>query len=310
MASSVHVTSGMTSFLAAAVLLLAIAVPASGQDGTFVGRGLQLHYRSIGSGTPIVILSGGPGLEVDYMLPVAQLFPRHRRILLEQRGTGRSSPPRVAAEDMTLSVAVADVEALRVHLGQERLLLAGHSWGGMLAMAYAAAYPDRVDRLILIDTGGPTLEFAPWFNDNIRARLRPEDVAAEKYWTDAAAHGVAPDKVALETMRAVTPAYFYDRERGLKFAASMPDGSVHDAEGTMLFADLQKSYDLRDGLRRLRRPVLIIHGHQDPMGDKTAEDVHALIAGSELVYLNQCGHFPWLEQPEAFAKALDAFMAR
>jgi proline iminopeptidase len=55
--------------------------------------------------------------------------------------------------------------------------------------------------------------------------------------------------------------------------------------------------------------VLIVHGHQDPIGDKTAEDIHALVANSTLTYLNQCGHFPWLEQPDAFRKALAAFLA-
>ena len=63
----------------------------------------------------------------------------------------------------------------------------------------------RIDRLILIDSGGATMEFGSWFGDNIRARMRPEDIEAERYWTDAAAHGVSADKVALEVARAATP---------------------------------------------------------------------------------------------------------
>lgn len=291
-------------------MLLAAAIPSHAQDGTFVSRGLTLHYRSLGTGTPVILLSGGPGLDVDYMLPVAEYFPSHRRILFEQRGTGRSIPARVMPEDMTVSVAVQDLEALRVHLGLQRLLLAGHSWGGMLAMAYAAEHPDKVDRLILIDSGGATMEFAGWFGDNIRARLRPEDIEAERYWTESAARGVPADKVALETMRAVTPGYFYDRSKGLAFAASLPEGAIHEEASGMLFADLAKGYDLRAGLRRFDRPTLIVHGHQDPIGDKTAEDLHALIKGSTLVYLDKCGHFPWLEQPEAFRRALADFLAK
>ena len=86
---------------------------------------------------------------------------------------------------MTLRIAITDLEALRLHLQQERLFLVGHSWGGMLAIAYAAEHPDRVDRLVLIDSGGATLQSTTWFEDNIRARLRPEDVEAERYWTEA-----------------------------------------------------------------------------------------------------------------------------
>jgi proline iminopeptidase len=179
----------------------------------------------------------------------------------------------------------------------------------MLAMAYAASHPSRVDRLILISSGGPTLEFASWFEDNIRARMRPEDLEAERYWTDAAQRGVGADKVALETARALTPAYFYDRAKGLAFAAAMPDGSLHAAPGDRLFADLAVTYDVRAGLRALDRPTLIVHGHQDPIGDKTAEDIHALIRSSTLAYLDKCGHFPWLEQPEAFRQAIDEFLS-
>ena len=289
-------------------VLLTTATPVVAQDGSFVNRGLTLHYRSVGAGAPVVILSGGPGFDVDYMLPVAEAFPSLRRVLLEQRGTGRSMPSDLRAEDMTLNVVVEDLEALRRHLQQERLFLVGHSWGGMLAMAYAAAHPNRIERLILIESGGPTLEFAAWFEDNIRARLWPQDVEAERYWTEAEKRGVGPDKVALETARAVTPAYFYDRGKGLTFAATMPDGSLHAAPSALLFADLQKNYDVRAGLGRLDRPTLIIHGHQDPMGDKTAADIHALIKSSTLVYLHKCGHFPWVEQPEAFRRAIDSFL--
>ena len=243
------------------------------------------------------------------MLPVADAFPGHRRILLEQRGTGRSRRATLRPDEMTLEIAVRDLEALRVHLEQPRLSLVGHSWGAMLAMAYAAAHPGRIDWLILIGSGGPTLEFATWFEDNIRARLRPQDVEAERYWTEAAKRGIAADKVAVETARAVTPAYFFDREKGMAFAAQMTDGSLHADASSMLFADLAKSYDVRAGLRALDRPVLIVHGHQDPMGDKTAEDLHAMLKSSTLIYLDKCGHFPWVEQPEGFHRAISGFLA-
>ena len=295
------------SVMCAALVLCTVA--AAAQDGSFLSGAQQLDDRSEGAGTPVVFLSGGPGFEVDYIAPVAKAFPNNRRIFLEQRGTGRSRPKTLQPPDMTLQTVVADLEALRQHLKVERLFLVGHSWGGMLAMAYAAAHPDHVDRLILIDSGGPTLEFTTWFADNIRARLRPEDVEAERYWTEAGKRGVPPEKVAVETVRAITPGYFFDRQKGLAFAAELVDNSLHPDVPELLFADLANSYDLRAGLRVLDRPVLIVHGHQDPMGDKTAEDLHALMKSSTLVYLDKCGHFPWLEQPERFVKAITDFVA-
>ena len=298
-------------WIAALVLCVgsfAAAQEAYAQDGSFVSGSRRLYFTTLGAGPPVVVLSGGPGFDVGYMRPVAEAMPGRQSIMFEQRGTGRSRGTPLTADEMTLATAVADLDALRQHLKQPRLVLVGHSWGAMLAMAYASAHPDRIDRMILIASGGPTLEFASWFEDNIRARLRPEDAEAERYWSAAAARGVTADKVALETARALTPAYFFDRAKGLAFAAKMADGELHADVGNLLFPDLMKQYDVRTGLRRLDRPTLIVHGHQDPMGDKNAEDIHALVASSTIVYFDKCGHFPWVEQPDAFRAALATFM--
>ena len=76
----------------------------------------------------VVLLSGGPGFNVDYMLPVRDFLPaEYRRIFLEQRGTGRSRPASLSPESMTLQTVVEDLEALRQHLKQDRLVLIGHS---------------------------------------------------------------------------------------------------------------------------------------------------------------------------------------
>lgn len=289
-------------------VLLLFTCAAHAQDGSFQRDGVQLHYRTTGSGTPVILLSGGPGFTVDYMIPVAEFLPAsYQRIFYEQRGTGRSRLT-MTPEIMTLQHVVADLEALRIHLKQERIFLVGHSWGGMLAMAYAAAHPGRVDRMILIGPGGPTLEFAQWFNDNIRMRLRPEDIEAERYWDDAPKRGVDIDKAALESIRAITPGYFFDREKGIAFRSMLTDGTITVRVNELLFADMAKGYDSRPGLARLDRPVLIVQGHQDPVGDKTAEDIHMAIKSSVLRYINQCGHMPWVEQPDQFRRILAEFL--
>jgi proline iminopeptidase len=297
----------LTPFFLAAASLSPSAARA--QEGSFDSGGLRLHYASSGTGTPIVLLSGGPGLNVDYMLPVADFLPDgYRSIALEQRGTGRSRPQDFDIANLTLRTVVEDLEALRVHLQQERLSLLGHSWGGMLSMAYAVAHPDRVDRLILVGSGGPTLEFTQWFSDNIEARLRPEDVEMRDYWRAAAENGVDSAKVATGMLRAILPGYFFDRKVGLTFTSAFQDGQHYPDVSERLFAEMNTDYDLREGLKKLKRPVLIVQGHQDPIGDKTAEDIRALISGSSLVYLRRCGHFPWIEQPEEFRRALAGFL--
>ena len=290
------------------VLLIFVTRTSYAEDGAFVRGGVELYYRTTGTGTPVIFLSGGPGFDVDYMVPVAEFVPEgYQRVFYEQRGTGRSRVANMSADNMTVQHAVDDLEGLRIHLKQERLFLLGHSWGGMLAMAYAAAHPERIDRLILLGSGGPTLEFASSFQDNIRMRLRPEDVEAERYWDEAPKRGIDPDKAALESVRAITPGYFFDRAKGLAFASQLVEGTLHVRVNTLLFDNMGKGYDVRAGLRALDRPVLIVQGHQDPIGEKTAEDIHALVRASVVRYINQAGHFPWIEQPEEFRKILAEF---
>ncbi len=273
--------------------------------------GFSLYYRTSGAGKPIIFLAGGPGLEVDYVIPSAELFPAgYQRLFLEERGTGRSRPAKLTAENISLRLMVDDLEALRAHLKLDRFILAGHSWGGLLAMSYASAHPEKIERLILIDSAWlPTKESAQWFSDNIEARLRPEDLETLRHLADAARQGMDQDKLPLEVFRAMLPGYFFDRAKGLAFAAQLPDGTSHRDASALLSADPNRNVDIRDGLRRVTGPVLIIQGHQDPVGDKAAEDIHAALPTSALRYIDRCGHFPWLEQPEKMKAILAEFLS-
>src|SRR6056297_3597239 len=109
-------------------------------------KGARLSVRdSGGDGTPIVFLSGGPGMP-DYLEEIAELVPGRRVVTYDQRGTGGSA---VADRDYSTEAHVADLEQLREHLGAEHLHLFGHSWGGMLAQLYATAHVSSVASLFL-----------------------------------------------------------------------------------------------------------------------------------------------------------------
>lgn len=294
-----------------AALACGAAVTGWAEDGKVGREGFDLYYRTEGNGTPVVLLGGGPGFDVDYMKEVGAFLPAEfQRIYLEQRGTGRSIPPVLSPETITVKLWVEDLEALRIALKQERLFLVAHSGGGIYAQAYAAAHPDRVERMILIGPGGPTLEFAQWFGDNLTARERPEDQRLVAYWDAAERHGVDHEKASFERVRAMTPCYFFSRAKGLAWAAAMPDGSFHAKMNELIFADLAKQYDARPGLRQLKCPVLIVQGHQDPVGDLTAVEIHNTIAGSQLTFLGQCGHYPWVERPDEFRQTITEFLKK
>jgi proline iminopeptidase len=294
-------------------LLVLVAHVAIGQpakvDGTVPRDGFDLHYTLIGNGKPMLVLSGGPGFDIGYMEPVARELAAARQcILVEQRGTGRSKPPKLTRDNMTLSLMVEDLDAVRKKRGGEKIDVLGHSWGGMLAMAYAAAHPGNINSLVLVGSGGMNMSFAEAFNSNIEARLWPADREAFARAVELRKADVLKGSEA--SVLAKTPAYFYDREAARKFVAAFPEGSYHADVAANIMPDLMKSYDVRAALRGFEGPALIVNGHQDPIPEGIAYEIHAALKNSQLVFLNKCGHFPWLEQPAEFLKTVREFLAQ
>jgi proline iminopeptidase len=126
---------------------------ASDLDSVTVDDGATLATTRSGpiDGRPMLLLHGGPGLW-DYLQPVADLMPTDMRVhRFDQRGCAAST----GHGDYRLERAVADIEALRRHWGHQRWSLFGHSYGASLALAYAWAHPDRIDRLIYCSGFGP-----------------------------------------------------------------------------------------------------------------------------------------------------------
>ena len=289
------------------LLFLLLALPLSAK--TFKSHdGTVLYYDVIGKGTPVVFLSGGPGFSSDYMRPVAAgVKGKFARVLFDQRGTGRSKMETIDAKTMTYANLVADLDALRAELGVERLTLVGHSWGGILAQMYAGQHPERVRALALVDAGGPTLQGLAKFNANFTARLTPEDLAKIKEWSAPEKMSADHKRAILELTKAKTAAYFYDRAKAQPLIDGLTEDSFNDKAFWALVGQFSPAFDLRPGLKNLKAPVLVIHGKSDPL--ETAQEVHEAIAGSKLEIIENAGHFPWLEQPDAFYPLLGGFLA-
>ena len=267
---------------------------------------MTLYYDVVGKGDPVVLLSGGPGFSPEYLRPVADaLAKKYSLVLFHQRGTGKSVLEKYD-NAFEFKKLVADLEALRRELKQEKLTLAGHSFGGILSMMYAREHPDRIRALALIDSGGPTLQGVPKFTANLEARFSPEEKLLIKEWS-------APEKMKAEHKRAVfeitkakTAAYFADRTKAHLLIDSLNDQSFNDAVFWGIVMQMA-ALDLRPGLEKVKAPVLVIHGKQDPL--ESADEVHATFPGSRLVLIENAGHFPWVEQPEKVYSALDGFFA-
>lgn len=249
-------------------------------------------------------------MEVSYMAGLVKpLSDQNRCILLEQRGTGRSQITHTDENTFLLDTYVEDVEALRksLHLGQLNIL--GHSWGGLLAMGYAAKYPDRVQSLILLSAPGMDAKAISILPGILQNRLSKEDIEAEQKWLSPEEQAKDAAHAGNMALEALMPAYFFDRQTAIAWAAKM-QLKINPAIPAAVFGGLiRNSYDLRVRLTAYHGPTLIVQGDHDVVGNETAKDIGDTIYGSQVLYIPRCGHFEWVERPDILMPALEAFLA-
>ncbi|MFE4616933.1 alpha/beta fold hydrolase [Streptomyces sp. NPDC056747] len=270
--------------------------------------GTELAYRTQGEGEPLICLPGGPMRDAAYLGDLGGLTAHRTLVVLDARGTGASAEP---ADPGTYRCdrQVGDVEALRAHLGLERIDLLGHSAAGNLATLYAAAHPERVRSLVLVTSIG----WAVGHGTTDEEWDEAVTVFADRPWYAEAHAGLAtigPDTPLPRVLEIVAP-FAYGRwdAAAQEHAASAEQqirweaASAYHGEG---------AYDpeaTRRALKALTAPVLILAGEYDagPTPAKAAE-IAACFPDAELVVQPGAGHFPWVDDADAFVRSIAAFL--
>src|SRR5438270_7119599 len=128
------------------------------REGFVDAHGVLIYYWEIGRGTPLMVVHGGPGASHDYFLPYLLPLARHNRLIfIDERGSGKSEKLDDVSQ-YTVENMVEDCEAVRQALGLGKISLLGHSYGGVLAQAYALKYQKNLSHLILGSTFASTRE--------------------------------------------------------------------------------------------------------------------------------------------------------
>lgn len=273
----------------------------------------KLFVTEIGQGAPVVFLHGGPGRDFHYIIDALRpQLRRHAFVLYDQRGSVLSPVPAAMEDKLTMQQMVADLESLRVALGRDRLVLFGHSFGSLLAMAYYRAHPTHVERMVLTGTLPPVMD---------AARSDAHDKALEKRETAMmsregdiarvlAEAGLPSDKrrdtprqarmrlrirynapldlVHVDRWHQLTSGgIYYNHKAGASIAASMP------------------TWDVRPAIDSHPVPITIIQGDSDYL-DPSARSWSALAKTGKvrLHVIHDAGHCAWIDQPRAFAAAL------
>lgn len=273
--------------------------------------GRKLTYRKMGTGPVLVCHPGGPGFSSSYFADLAGLWERFTLIMLNPRGTGGSGRPSDSGA-YQIDDYVADVEELRGHLGEERLLLLGHSHGGVVAQAYAAAYPGRVRRLVLASS---LARFGAPQEAAMRAGM--DKRSGEAWYPDAVGALDEEQEAKFADDRQLTDLFF--REVPLYFAhyGAVEAGYTDTLRSETINADALKlfnqkifnTFDLRSRLPGITAPTLVITGDDDFIcGPVCAAEISAAIPGAREVIVGDSGHMVFVEQPQAFHDEVADFL--
>ena len=272
--------------------------------------GTSLSFSEVGTGPRLVCLPGGPGRASAYLEDLGGLSRERTLVLLDARATGASEVP---ADPSTLRFdrLAEDVDALREHLGEERIDLLGHSAGAIVAQAYAAAHPERLRSLLLVTPSdhlqGGTRADVP----DIRASRSQEPWYAEAAEAQEALADAAPAQ-RQSLVRATRP-FLYGRwdERTQAHAASADRQSSRRAE--LGFGAGGEQVDVRAllaALGQLEVPVLVVGAERDAAtGLASVDAVAACFPHAATAVVPRAGHFPWVDEPEAFRGGVGPFLA-
>src|SRR5215211_2824241 len=250
--------------------------------------GQKIHYVEAGSGPTVILLHGLGGSTQMWQFNIGPLAEKFHVVVPDQIGFGKSDKPLV---NYRIRTYVDFLDQFCKQLKIERATLIGNSMGGWIATMFTAAFPDRVDKLVLVDSAG----YAP-----------PRDLDTRTFF------GLNP--TTREGMKLLASKVFYNK-------LFLTDAAIDQAIAARLAAGdgytiksitesvIRGEDFLDDTVKTIKRPTLIIWGREDgltPLAD--AERFHKDIAGSKLVVFDQCGHAPNLEKPGEFNAAVLKFL--
>jgi proline iminopeptidase len=300
----------MYRLLAALLLFLgsALAQQTPANTGMIPTPEVDLAYETYGaadSATPVIVANGGPGLSHIYMLQndVWTRLARNRQIIFyDQRGTGKSKNVKPSAA-WGMDAQVADMEAVRAKFGFQKFNLVGDSYGGLLAMAYAAAHAEHIEKLILSDSAAPAwkdiVRVLPDVYPDVLERIADRERSSSGS-PDAADQRIRNHFLMLFYSEANRDAYL----AGVKDLESVPQVSAAVQKAT-------KTLDLTPELPKFKFPTMVITGRFDMnVTPITAWNIYKAIPGAKFVVFEKSGHLPSYEEPEKYVQVVEEFLGQ
>jgi len=291
-------------------------------QGFVDANGALIYYLEVGKGDPLVIVHGGPGASHDYFLPyLLPLARTNQLIFIDERGSGQSETLQNVSL-YTVENMVEDVEAVRQALGLGKINLLGHSYGGVLAQAYALKYQENLNHLILCSTFYSTKEINEVFvqmkqkmpkelSDRIDKMEKEglyghgKDFEKNRYTNDYKIAAWGEGYFPYLYQNHPDPNYDPTDTSHMSWALYREMWGSH---GEFVIDGNLKSVEYGDGLSSIKTPTLITAGDHDESDPKMSQEMNQKIKGSKIVIFPKSGHMTFVDQPDMFIKAVNDFL--
>lgn len=267
------------------------------------GAGLVVAGDRLRERPTAFLVHGGPGADhTSYKAGLADLRDRLQLVYFDHRGQGRSA--RGKPETYTLDNNVADLDALRDYLGLEKIVIIGASYGGMVGMAYAIRYPDRVSHLIVMATA-PDHRFL----NQAKQFIAAHGTAEQKQYAEILWQGNFKDEGELKDyFRVMMPLYSrtYDPANGWHGL----DGTIYSVDAiNQAFGGFLRTYSVVDELHKITAPTLVIGARHDWIcAPEFSVEIAAKIPNADLRIFEQSGHLIRIDEPDALKDAIRGFL--
>jgi proline iminopeptidase len=292
------------------------------EEGFVDAHGVLIYYKILGQGQPLLIVHGGPGASHDYFLPyLLPLARTNRLIFIDERGSGRSQKLEDTSA-YTVENMVEDVEDVRQALDLGKISLLGHSYGGVLAQAYALKYQQNLTHLVLCSTFHSTSKMNEVFK-KIKAKMAPELLSRIEKMEKAGLYGHGKDyekgRYTAEYMAAAWGEsyfpYLYQNHPDANYDP-VANGNMSwelyramwGSNGEFVIDGNLKSVEYSDRLSTLSVPTLITVGDNDECAPSLSEEMHQKIKDSKLVVFPKSGHMTFVDQPNLFVSTINDFL--
>lgn len=283
----------------------------AGEETVELEDGARLWTVTQGAGRPLVLCHGGPG-GTDALGPVAEMVTDLARVhRYEQRACGRSTggPP------FTIARSVADLEELRLHWGHRSWVVAGHSFGAALALAYALEHPDRTEAVIFLSCVVRLDGQPDWYTQYRRARLErmPEPIRQRYLQLRRDRERLSDPALEAELGRLSARTDFAnpEHEENLVEQQQAELAAANREVNRTLGADFERFFStptIRQRVRALDVPVLLVHGRADPRPVAAARELATELPHADLIVLDRVGHNPYWEAPKKLRDILRTFL--